>query len=115
MSWSIAVLAFEWTIRVVMLAIVPRRRSPANALAWLTVIFLIPPVGLVLYVVLGRYRLPQRRARRYADAHVLFRRSLDYRPLDVRTRAYLWYAGLRRNSVMDRSSTVLAAAEEVSA
>ena len=55
------------------------------------------------------------RARRYADAHALFRRSLDYAPRDVRTRVYLWYAGLLRNSVMDRSSEVLAAAEEFSA
>ncbi|UCG32640.1 MAG: glycosyltransferase [Phycisphaerales bacterium] len=55
------------------------------------------------------------RAKRYADAYTLFRRSLDYMPLDLRTRAYLWYTGLRRNSVMDRSSTVLKTAEEVSA
>ena len=55
------------------------------------------------------------RARRYADAHALFKRSLGYGSLEVKTRTYLLYAGLRRNSVMDRSSAVLNTAKEVSA
>ena len=55
------------------------------------------------------------RVRRYADAHVLFKRSVAYGPLELKTRAYLLYAALRRNSVMDRSSVVLNTAKEVSA
>jgi glycosyltransferase involved in cell wall biosynthesis len=55
------------------------------------------------------------RAHRYADAYTLFRRSLRYAPLALKTRVYLWCAAMRRNSVMDRSSAVLKAAEEVSA
>jgi glycosyltransferase involved in cell wall biosynthesis len=55
------------------------------------------------------------RARHYADAYALFKRSLAYRPLELKAGTYLLYAALRRNSVMDRSSVVLNTAEEVSA
>ncbi|HYE20265.1 MAG TPA: cardiolipin synthase [Tepidisphaeraceae bacterium] len=51
----------EWVIRVVMLVYVPQRRSPAAARAWLLLILLIPWLGLVLYVLIGRPYLPRRR------------------------------------------------------
>lgn len=44
-----------------MLVEVTRRRQPKSAMAWLLVIFFIPWVGLVLYIFIGRNRLPQRR------------------------------------------------------
>jgi len=55
------------------------------------------------------------RARHYADAYALLKRSLSYRPLELKAGTYLLYAAWRRNSVMDRSSAVLNTAKEVSA
>ena len=47
----------EWLIRLVMLPIVIRRKSqPAVCLAWLTIIFLVPLVGLVAYLLIGEVR-----------------------------------------------------------
>ncbi len=51
----------EWVIRLVMLGVVPRRRQPASAMAWLMVIFFFPWGGLVLYLLFGTNRLPRRR------------------------------------------------------
>jgi cardiolipin synthase len=50
-----------------MLPLVVRRKSqPAVCLAWLTIIFLIPFVGLAAYLLIGEVRLGYRRTRRHA-------------------------------------------------
>lgn len=58
-------IATEWLIRLGMVPIVIRRRQSSTALAWLAVIFFLPVVGLVLYLMVGTRRLGQRRALRY--------------------------------------------------
>ncbi len=58
---AIAYLIFEWILRLAALFIVPRRRHPSAGAAWLLLIFLIPPVGWLLFAVLGNYKLPRRR------------------------------------------------------
>mgnify|MGYP006307406263 FL=1 len=80
LNWSFAYYVSGWIIRLVMLVVVTRRRRPASALSWLLVIFFLPWPGLVLYLLLGKYRLPRRRARRHAR---LLRRlkALDHEPL----------------------------------
>src|SRR6516225_9145283 len=47
----------EWAIRLVMLAVVPFRRTPAAAKGWLLLIFFEPWVGLLLYLLIGRAKL----------------------------------------------------------
>jgi len=49
-----------------MLVVVTRRRQPTSAMAWLLVIFFEPWIGLVLYLLVGTYRLPRRRTERHA-------------------------------------------------
>src|SRR5262249_16998524 len=46
-------------IRLAMLVVVPFRRTPAAAKGWLLLIFFEPWVGLVLYVLIGRAKLPR--------------------------------------------------------
>jgi cardiolipin synthase len=57
----------EWVIRLVMLFTVPRRRPPNSALAWLTLIFFVPWLGLFLYWLIGTNPLPRRRVERYRE------------------------------------------------
>ncbi len=66
LSWTLAYLASEWVIRLVMLAVVTRRRQPSAAMAWLLVIFFLPWPGLVLYLLIGEHRLPRRRVGQHA-------------------------------------------------
>ena len=49
----------EWAIRLVMLAVVPFRRSPAAAKGWLLIIFFEPWIGLLLYALIGRPTMPR--------------------------------------------------------
>ncbi len=65
---STAYIVLVWGIRLVMLVVVPFRRSPAAAKAWLMLIFFQPLAGLALYMVFGRAIQPrwlQRRRKRW--------------------------------------------------
>jgi len=64
-TWSYLVI--EWAIRIVMIPVVMRKRSPQSAMAWLSVIFFLPTLGVLIYLLvgethLGRYRLKRRDA-----------------------------------------------------
>lgn len=73
--WSAVFLAIPWMVRLVMLPVVIRRKAqPAVCLAWLTIIFLVPFVGLAAYLLIGEIRLGARRIRRHArDVDVVAR------------------------------------------
>src|SRR6185295_7125439 len=57
-------IALEWIIRIAMLVVVPFRRSPDAAKGWLLLILFEPILGLALYLVFGRRRLPAWRLKR---------------------------------------------------
>jgi cardiolipin synthase len=63
----ITAYALQFTAQVVVAAIVllRRRGSPAARLAWLVVIFAVPVLGLIAYLLVGGVNLGRRRARRY--------------------------------------------------
>src|SRR5689334_15259086 len=56
----------EWAIRLVMLTVVPFRRSPAAAQGWLLLIFFEPWIGLVLYGFVGRPTMSRWRVQQMA-------------------------------------------------
>ena len=55
----------EWIVRVVALFVVVHKRRPTVALAWLVVIYFQPWIGIFLYLLIGRHRLPWYRTRQY--------------------------------------------------
>jgi cardiolipin synthase A/B len=65
--WTTLLIASDWAIRLVMLPIVPTRRSPDAAKGWLLFIFFVPWVGLLLYLLIGRPRLPRWRIERRSE------------------------------------------------
>ena len=55
----------EWLIRLTMLpVIVLRKEKPATCLAWLTIVFFEPWIGLAMYLLVGETRLGRRRLAR---------------------------------------------------
>ena len=50
-----------WIIAIIMLFIVPVNRKPSSATAWLLLIFVLPYLGLVLFLLLGSPKLPKKR------------------------------------------------------
>lgn len=55
----------EWTIRIGALIVVPLRRNPAAARAWLLAILFLPIPGILLFWLIGRPRFPAWRAERF--------------------------------------------------
>ena len=64
--WAWIFFLSEWAIRLAMMVVVPFRRTPAAAKGWLLLIFFEPWVGLLLYLLIGRAKLPRWRRRRLA-------------------------------------------------
>jgi cardiolipin synthase A/B len=63
--WATVFVVSDWVIRLAMLPIVPTRRSPEAAKGWLLFIFFLPWLGLVLYLLIGRPRVPRWRTERF--------------------------------------------------
>jgi len=62
-SWTLVLTILEWLIRVGMVPVVVlRKQKPSVCTAWLLLVFFLPWVGLVLYVLIGENRLGRRRA-----------------------------------------------------
>ena len=64
-AWAIVYLAFEWTIRLAMIVIVPLRRSPEAARSWLLLVFFLPIPALLIYLLVGRPTYPSCRRERF--------------------------------------------------
>jgi cardiolipin synthase A/B len=50
-----------WIIPLVMLFIIPENRKPSSATAWLMLVFLVPYIGLIIFLLIGNAKLSRRR------------------------------------------------------
>jgi cardiolipin synthase len=64
-----ALYLLDLVIKVVALGVVPRNRRPASGMAWLLLILVIPYVGLLLFLTLGRTSLGRRRHEQQAEVN----------------------------------------------
>lgn len=67
-SWfthSLWLYAIEWAIVLTMLVVVPFRRSAAAARSWLLLIFFVPIIGVLLFLLIGSPRFPAWRVERF--------------------------------------------------
>ncbi|MEO5534147.1 MAG: cardiolipin synthase [Pseudolysinimonas sp.] len=58
---TITLIAIDFVVRILALIFVPKNRRPQTALAWLLAIYFLPYVGIILFLILGRARLPRAR------------------------------------------------------
>jgi cardiolipin synthase len=75
--WTWAFVASEWAIRLAMLVVIPFRRTPSAAKGWLLLIFFEPWIGLVIYLLIGRARLPRWQRERFARLPQAMARVVD--------------------------------------
>lgn len=57
----------EWLVRLFALIVVPMRRTPVTATAWLLLIFFQPVIGGIIYLFVGRPRVSTARQRKIDD------------------------------------------------
>jgi cardiolipin synthase len=94
-----AVILLDWIIRIAALIIVPRDRKPTAAMAWLLAIFLIPFIGVILFLLIGDTKLPRKRRERQEDLN----RLIAERAGAVRLENYSadwpdWFSSLTRQN-----------------
>lgn len=65
----------QWGLCLVMLFYVPQRKDPSSARTWLLLIFLVPWLGFLLYLLLGRAYMPRKRLRIQRKASDRIRRA----------------------------------------
>ncbi|WP_420030166.1 cardiolipin synthase [Psychromicrobium xiongbiense] len=84
-GWDLSVVWFavDMVLRVILLGVVPGNRRPNTAMAWLLAIFLIPSLGLALFLLFGTFRLRGRRARRLEEVNRRIREAGQDPSLDV--------------------------------
>ena len=64
MSWLLVYRIVEWGLCLLMVPVILRRRfAPVTSLAWLSIIFFLPELGLIIYLLIGDNRLGRRRVR----------------------------------------------------
>jgi cardiolipin synthase len=68
---AIALYLLDLAIKLIALGVVPRNRRPASGMAWLLLILLIPFLGFVIFLVLGRTRLERRRTEQQAEVNAI--------------------------------------------
>ena len=64
LAWALA----GYVAAVVALGLVPANRKPASAMAWILLMFVIPGVGLLLFLLLGGQNLGRARRARQAES-----------------------------------------------
>src|SRR5262245_65411122 len=83
MNWATVtsvLYLLSWVLFIVALFIVPRNRKPGEATAWLMLIFLIPFLGFILYLILGSPKLSKpRRALQRTMSETLTQAVKDFR------------------------------------
>jgi cardiolipin synthase A/B len=72
-DWGTLYVTSEWVIRIAALVYVPQRRPPSAARAWLLLIFFLPWLGLLLYLLIGRAYMPRRRLKIQRQIYELIR------------------------------------------
>ena len=71
MSWSVLGLVVDYAIKIVALGYVPEGRRPSSSAAWLLAIFLLPFIGLPLFLLVGSPYINRRRDRIHQEAHAM--------------------------------------------
>ena len=96
--WMLGVLAVLG-INVAALIVIPRRRKPTAAMAWLLLILLLPFIGILIYLLIGNSTLPKKRRAEQARIDAVLR---DVAPLSARAIGEDWpasFAGIVRQNL----------------
>ncbi|HWI31155.1 MAG TPA: cardiolipin synthase [Microbacterium sp.] len=74
--WIIGFLV-DLAIKIVALIVIPRDRKPTAAMAWLLAVFLIPYIGILLFLLIGNFTLPKKRLAEQAKLNTIIEERVD--------------------------------------
>jgi len=82
-----ALIGLEWLIRIMMIPVVMRKRSPQSAVAWLAVVYFMPLIGVFVYLLIGESHLGRIRLKRRQEAVDRVHELGGWRALEVASQA----------------------------
>ena len=77
---ELVVVLVIFAITILALGLVPERRRPSSAMAWLLLIVLLPVIGLLLFLLIGSPFVPRKRREEQQVAGELIRTGLATSP-----------------------------------
>jgi cardiolipin synthase len=84
MSWFLLYEMSGWLLRLALIpAVLTPRRTPAAAMAWLSIIFFHPVIGLIFFLLFGSSRLGRRPVRKHVAIHQKLRDDRASRRMHV--------------------------------
>src|SRR5688572_4735551 len=77
---GIALLVADYTIKLLAIGVLPANRKPSAAMAWLILILIVPFLGFVVFLLLGRTSVGAGRLARQRQADAATRAATDRLP-----------------------------------
>ena len=101
---AFAIIALGSTL-VIITVILSENRNPVKSLAWVTVLLLLPVVGLILYLFFGRNIKNTRMISRRSRRRLRRRETLRHRSAPVRSR-HSGHPAVSARALLDRAESV---------
>lgn len=73
---TVALVVVDAVVKVVALGLIPERRRPSSATAWLLLVFFVPYLGIAIFLLIGSPFVNRRRRREQQQAGEVIRSSL---------------------------------------
>jgi cardiolipin synthase len=90
---TVVLIVLDFGIKAIALGLVPERRRPSSAMAWLLLIFFVPGLGLLLFFLLGSTFVNRRRRRIQAQAGMIVLQNNVYPSLPATATGPDWLRG----------------------
>lgn len=71
--WGWVLVGLDYSLKIIALGYVPSQRKPTSAMAWLLAIFLVPFLGIALFMLIGSPYINRRRHKIQNNANELLR------------------------------------------
>ena len=83
-QWTVfAAFLVDWLIRIWFLFHIPKKRKPSSAIAWLLLIFILPGLGVLLFLIIGSPKLSFRRRRKQEQIDELIAKATQHTTDDL--------------------------------
>jgi len=90
--WTL-VIVLDLAIRIAAIIIIPRNRKPSAATAWLLVVFFLPYVGVIFFLLLGNAKLPKKRRDKQTQINAMIAERVSGIALEAKRDAWpVWLA-----------------------
>lgn len=84
LTWTaVALFIIDWIIRIGFIIYIPRKRNPNSAIAWLLLLFILPGLGILLFLIIGNPRLSKNRRNMQRTADKLISNITDSMKDDI--------------------------------